>query len=462
MMRLGLITLVAAGCSFHASYDGTHYQCGAGDTCPSGQSCVAGLCVESSGGPDAPFGTPDAPPGTPDASPDAAMAQANCSTLELLRDDFSADRYGTIWDQWSDNPSGGVLATVAGGQLVITIPSNGADQGAGYSSNFYYDLRGSQAAVTVNMVADTDTILEVRDTKNGKLQLVDEGGTLFAAAFNVPGAGDLASATYDPVAHKHWRIREDAGVVYWETSPNGSTWNELFHEADPLTRPDYVIVELSADGNGASVAMFDDLNTGLATTDAFCAGSSLVDDFSSGIFNPVWSSWHDPSSTISETGGQAVASIPAQTDAYAGFDSKRLYDLRESAIYVDSKGTSSAANFTNFFQIVEPGDGSTMIEMARQAGSLICQFFVTGVNSGNPVATKTVAYDGTATRYWRVRLSGTTIHWETSPDASAWTEQFSASTTADRWHTVHVNLGAGYYGTAAAATTAAWSGIDTP
>jgi hypothetical protein len=420
--------------------------------------------VLAPGSPDAPPGSPDAPPGTPDAAgtPDASMAQANCSALELLRDDFSTDHYGTIWDKWSDNAAGGVLATVAGGQLVITIPSNGADQGAGYSSNFYYDFRGSQAQVTVNMVADVDTILEVRDTKNGKLQLVDQSGQLFAAAFNVPGAGDLAHVTYDPVAHKHWRIREAGGVAYWETSPDGTTWNELFHENDPLTNPDYVIVEISADGNGTSVAMFDDLDTAVATTLDFCAASSLVDDFSGGSFPPVWSPWHDTNATISETGGQAVANIPAQTNQYAGFDSKRLYDLRASAIYLDSKGTSNAANFTNFFQLVEPGNGSTMIEMARQASSIICDFYVTGMNGGSAVATKTVAYDGTATRYWRVRLSGTTIHWETSSDASTWNEQFSFATSADRWHTVHVNVGAGYFGTAGGATTAAWSGVDTP
>jgi hypothetical protein len=34
----------------------------------------------------------------------------------------------------------------------------------------------------------------------------------------------VATLTYSPVAHAYWRVRDTAGRVYWETSPDGVTW----------------------------------------------------------------------------------------------------------------------------------------------------------------------------------------------------------------------------------------------
>jgi subtilisin-like proprotein convertase family protein len=51
VIALGLAT---GACSFAPDYEGTHYLCGAGDTCPSGYACAAGVCVAGEpGGPDA-------------------------------------------------------------------------------------------------------------------------------------------------------------------------------------------------------------------------------------------------------------------------------------------------------------------------------------------------------------------------------------------------------------------------
>src|SRR5215471_4104995 len=147
-MRVALLFVSAAACSFHATYEGTHYQCGAGGTCPSGQICVQNVCIEGTDvdgslGGDAPT-APDA--GTSDAAP----LRAPCGALTALRDDFSTDRAGTIWDTWSDT---GVTAAVTGGHLSISIPTNTTDKGGGYGSYYYYDFTNTEARVTVGSVA---------------------------------------------------------------------------------------------------------------------------------------------------------------------------------------------------------------------------------------------------------------------------------------------------------------------
>jgi hypothetical protein len=457
-MRMALVvTTVLAGCSFHASYGGTHYECGVGGTCPSGQVCVQNVCIEG-GDVDAPPGSADAPPGTPDAppgTPDAPLGTPRCGTLDVMQDDFSTDRFGTIWDKWSD---GTPTAQVTGGALVITIPANGGDIGAGYNNNFYYDFTGAQAQVTVSQVADVDTILEVRDYNGTKLQFVDERGTLYAWTST---QGDLpgGSVTYDPAVHKHWRLREDAGNAYWEWSTDGSTWNELTHETDPI-KPEHVIVELSADGAGPSTAKFEEINTAVTPPAGLCGASTLVDGFDGASFATKWSPWHDTDATIATAGSEAQSMIPNETNQYSGFDTKHLFDLRGDSIYTDSKGTSGVGNFTSFFQLVAPIGGATMIEFARQGTALTCDVYVN--NASTPLAKKDITYDATATRYWRVRVSGSTVYWDTAPDASTWTQQFSATTTGYDWSMVHVNSGMGYYGAPQGALTAGWFGVNTP
>ena len=54
------------------------------------------------------------------------------------------------------------------------------------------------------------------------------GGTINAYC-RVGGVdGTPQSATYVPATHRWLRIREAGGTLYWDTSPDGTTW-ALFH-----------------------------------------------------------------------------------------------------------------------------------------------------------------------------------------------------------------------------------------
>jgi hypothetical protein len=446
-MRLAPFLLsAAAACSFHASYDGTHYQCGAGDTCPSGQTCFMNVCIEANNvGPDGGLGI-DAPPGTPDASsstPDAAPAVSPCGALTALRDDFSTNRDGTYWNSWSDSATN---ATVTNGHLSLQISSNTGDQGAGYGSNYYYDFTNSEGRVTVTSVADVETILEVRDPNGAKLQMIDAKGQLTAREIGTASPGDRASVTYDPTVHKQWRLREAAGFTYWEWSTDGSSWTELWHEVDPIA-PQHVLLLLAADGNGPSEARFDDLN--VATVDpGLCGSSTVMDDFPGTAFDPQWDTWNDNHTTIAVTGGGAVITTDGTSGVWAGFQTKHLLNLVGDSFYADASNVEQESGFVSWLDALVPGDGTTYLEFSVEANTLYLLQTINGTN----VNQKTLTYDPVAHRYWRFRVDGTTAYWDTSPDGVTWTQRFMTTTQLDP-SAVQMVFGGGEYQAVSAGTT---------
>ena len=451
-MRLGLITLVAAGCSFHASYDGTHYQCGTDGTCPSGQTCVAGECVIGAPDVDGPLGSADGPS---DSAIDGGASVSPCGSLTALRDDFSTDRAGSYWSPWS---SSATSAQVTGGRLVLHIGSNTTDQDAGYGSVFYYGFTDSEARVTVSQVADRDTILEVRDYTNQKLQLLVENGQLIAAEYNTPSSGQKASIAYDASSHKQWRLRDTAGTAYWEWSVDGITWNVLYSEPDPL-QAQHVLLLLAADGNGTSEAHFDDLD--VATPDpGLCGASSLTDDFVDANFDPPWDYWNDNHVTTSINSGAAVIAsdggVNGSNGAWGGFQSRHLLDLRGDSFYVDASTIPQETGFVTWMDADVPGNGNTYLEISVEGGSI----YMYQTIANTDVTSKSFTYDSTADRYWRLRADGTTVYWDTSPDASTWSQRASATAALDPT-AIQFVLGAGEYQSVSAAT-AKFGSINVP
>jgi hypothetical protein len=57
---------------------------------------------------------------------------------------------------------------------------------------------------------------------------------MLSAFSNYAGFVQHAVVTFDPVAHRFWRMRETAGQVYWEVSPDRTTWTALFNQADAV------------------------------------------------------------------------------------------------------------------------------------------------------------------------------------------------------------------------------------
>lgn len=138
-------------------------------------------------------------------------------------------------------PAAGGAATEAYAQVMVEAPT-----------------AGTEAGFTVNAVA----------------------GTMRCSA-NVDYWDDAATVlTYDPAAHAYVRLRETGGSLYWETSPDASTWTIRRTLATPawITAGTTLPLVLSAhrDSGTADVAEFDNVNVVPPAAPAFAKQAAFL------------------------------------------------------------------------------------------------------------------------------------------------------------------------------------------
>lgn len=117
----------------------------------------------------------------------------------------------------------------------------------GIGSNTAYDLTASAAYVevpSINGGSGAETVFtlitalvdpSVGSSSLYKLEFAVAGGSLAFGYYNGPSGWNPTSVTYSATAHKFWRFRESAGTLYWETSPDGSTWTTQRSEPAPFS-----------------------------------------------------------------------------------------------------------------------------------------------------------------------------------------------------------------------------------
>lgn len=172
------------------------------------------------------------------------MAKAH--TLRDTFDDNAIDT--TVW-------SSSRYAQEVGGRLEIRPIANETTWES-YLTNGWYDLTDSSITVEVVQTTSTYTFIEARveGDNNNKMTMWYSYGTLETDNIGIP---------YDPVAHRWWRMRERAGTLYWEVSPDGYGWTVI--DSAPMPTPlSQVQVVLAAGAQTPSpnpgVALFDNLN----------------------------------------------------------------------------------------------------------------------------------------------------------------------------------------------------------
>lgn len=184
------------------------------------------------------------------------------SGFGVLRDDFDDGVVDPVlWSQSYGDP------VEAGGRARIPCTTGFA----GFRSASVYTLSWSQVALRAYPPAPGGAATAALSL----LVLSDVGGTdagfLIDPAQNAMGLylrvgyadGGALFPAYDPVAHAWLRLREDAGTLRWEASPDGVTWAVLRTAASPAWVAQSnlsFLMESHRDSGTADFAEADSLN----------------------------------------------------------------------------------------------------------------------------------------------------------------------------------------------------------
>ncbi|HEX8148482.1 MAG TPA: hypothetical protein VF591_14980 [Pyrinomonadaceae bacterium] len=102
----------------------------------------------------------------------------------------------------------------------------------GYQSAGEWNLTGARVSVEVVQAAEAaDTVFAIGVDSDNWYGFVAEEGTLYLQS-KIKGVKSPKSVPYDAARHRFWRFRLDSAgnTVTWETSPDGSSWEEQRRE----------------------------------------------------------------------------------------------------------------------------------------------------------------------------------------------------------------------------------------
>ena len=369
----------------------------------------------------------------------------------------------TRWTNWG-------TATTVGGMLSC-IPSTNYDGGIG--SVQAYDLTGDDVAIQLvqppnvgnggtmcslelgPVQSGTNPALHAWSWSNGQLAASNQSGWLWWT-------------TYDPYNHAFLRIREAGGTVYYETSPDGSTW--VTQTTTPATfsmSSTYVRIYSGYGGTEPSpgVALWDNLNlapsvntynpTRAAGRNAgplalrqiirhrpqpssppSVSPSAKIATFTE-TFNTLDPTiWATVSGTPSSTYGQLT--LPCAS-TYSTVQSVASYDLTDSSVYVNLTQTQAAGNGTTD-TIFGVTSNAQYVWFQVVNGQLVTLDTTTG-------STTTQPYDPIAHQFLRIRANGSgTMWWESSPDASTWVQVATSAGSGFSVGNAQVYFSCGYDG----------------
>jgi hypothetical protein len=187
-----------------------------------------------------------------------------CNTASIT-DDFED---GDLSPYWATYAHPGALVAEANGALELG-PASLSTGNAVAQTESVYSLRESAVSVRVAAMLNTATSAEVIFTfgvDGNDLHMAQAAGVLECVSVVNWGFVTLAQVPYDPVAQRFWRLRESAGMVFCETSPDGVAWVVLNPSTPTPASLPVVASRIAFSANnpdgvaGPGVARFDDVN----------------------------------------------------------------------------------------------------------------------------------------------------------------------------------------------------------
>jgi hypothetical protein len=183
-------------------------------------------------GPEGGDGAPDGSVGQSDSGVlDAGTPDASCDPTAPLADDFSSvvpDR------RWVPFGTSGASVSITNGRVRVDLPRSGLTKAyAGLVTDGPYDLSGKRLSIEVPTMVNTSghaqALVQLLDTEGAVTYTAgfeQQNGSLHAFVHGAGAPGDQF-VVYDSLAHHYWQVRESAGTLFFETSPDGTTWTTV-------------------------------------------------------------------------------------------------------------------------------------------------------------------------------------------------------------------------------------------
>ena len=166
---------------------------------------------------------------------------------------------------WNSSSGSGVTLDTVLDRVSVSCTSSYTSLGSAT-----WDATGSSVYVRVSPASvgngSTQTQLQLTAPGSNKALLMCDGGGTMRAVIVTAGSttASVAFGAYDASAHAWWRIRESAGVFYFDTSADGFTWTQQA-QATYTWSATAVTVLLTCGYYGTEaagmVAFFDHVNT---------------------------------------------------------------------------------------------------------------------------------------------------------------------------------------------------------
>jgi hypothetical protein len=303
-------------------------------------------------------------------------------SLSTLQDNFND---GVVGPEWG-NSYGGVSET--GGRARVPCTTGFA----GYQTAYSWTLAGAALFVKVasipNPAGATEAYCGV---------LVNSGTDGTRIGFTIKAVGgllrmqsdsgyfdpDAVEITYDPVAHAFLRLREDGSNVYWDTSPDGTTWTNRRTLATPAWVPaaiDTCALDLSAHRDAgtpdeATYDLFNTLNNGAVHEGAADLTAS------SGLTATAAVSLHAAADLTADANlngalslsARAAANLSALAGLAADADSSPIPEVAQVSAGTQNLLIEQGSTFVQTYTVIEPAnwtwDGWTARAQIRSAAA---------------------------------------------------------------------------------------------
>jgi endoglucanase len=228
--------------------------------------------------------------------------------------------------------------------------------------------------------------------------------------------------TYSATTHAWVRLRESAGTIFWETSPDGTTWTNqrTTNAATPtwMTATSNESLFFLAHRNSGTTNYSEVDNVNVSSGGGGAGFSTITADFATAL-TPFSSFGTGSASVVS-----GRARIACQSAAYSGIETASTYTLHNSSAFARlySPVQGGAATEAAIAMFVEGVAGNRVGLTINAVGNTISFFNQTSYFDATPT---TITYSATTHAWCRLReLSGTT-YLETGPDGLGWTVQRS-------------------------------------